>query len=67
MSKKIVISEDDLAKVCATIVAEEDTSNCVKEVGIIFLAKLGATLFDGVEDGDTVVVKCRKRHSTREI
>lgn len=65
--KRIVISEDDLAKVCATIVAKEDAPSYVKETGIIFLAKLGATLFDGVDDGDTVVVKCKRRHSTREI
>ena len=65
--KRIVISEDDLAKVCATIVAEEDAPSCVKETGIIFLAKLGATLFDGVDDGDTVVVKCKRRRSAREI
>lgn len=65
--KRIVISEDDLAKVCATIVAEEDAPSCVKETGIIFLAKLGATLFDGVDDGYTVVVKCKRRRSNREI
>ena len=65
--KRIVISEDDLAKVCATIVAEEDAPSCVKETGIIFLAKLGATLFDGVDDGDTVVIKCKRRRSNREI
>lgn len=58
--KKIIIEEDDLAKLCAHIVSKEEAPASVKEVGIIFLAKLGAALFDGVEDGDTVEVRVRK-------
>lgn len=60
--KKIIIEENELAQLCAHIVAEEKEAPAVaKEVGIIFLAKLGAALFDGVEDGQTVLVRVKRR------
>ena len=61
--KKIIISEDNLAKVCASIVANENAEAIVTEVGLIFLAKLGATLFDGVEDDVLTEVVCKKRRN----
>ena len=56
--KIIAISEDDLAKVSALVIAKDfkGAPDVVIETALIAVSKLGALLFDGVSDNDKVTM-----------
>lgn len=59
--KKIIITDDTLAQVSASIISSKytDAPGVIATSILIAYAELGATLFDGVEDDCITEIKIR--------